>query len=92
MTKGASAAQTGLSPSVEPVPPRIKHTCAAVGKTVHDKRKARREISMKRSEAAIRFFMKPENASAIEARRAETHSGSVHESAGPKDDAQGAQP
>lgn len=68
----------------EPVPDGIKFTSRSVGLATHDRRKARRTISLKRADAAIRFFLKPENARAIEARRAETGTGSVHESAVPE--------
>ena len=52
----------------EPVENRIKHTCPNVGKAEHDKRKARREIALKRADAAIRFFLKPENLALLNAR------------------------
>jgi len=54
----------------EPVPNRVKHTSRMVGKTTHDKRKVRREIALKRADAAIRFFLKPENAEALANRAA----------------------
>ena len=53
----------------EPVENRIKHTCANVGKAEHDKRKVRREIALKRADAAIRFFLKPDNFAALQRRQ-----------------------
>lgn len=53
----------------EGVPDSVKFTSRAVGKAVHDKRKARREIAMKRAEAAIRFFSKPENRALLDQRK-----------------------
>lgn len=43
------------------VPGRVKFTSAEQGRVVHDRLKARRDTAMKRAEAAIRFFSRPEN-------------------------------
>lgn len=43
------------------VPPSVKFTSKQAGLVLHDKLKARRQIAMKRAEAAIRFFSRPEN-------------------------------
>jgi hypothetical protein len=42
------------------VPQSVKFTAKEYGRAVHDKLKVRRTIAMKRAEAAIRFFSKPE--------------------------------
>lgn len=52
----------------EGVPASVKFTCKAAGRTLHDKLKRRREIAMKRAEAAIRFFSRPENLEWLERR------------------------
>lgn len=49
----------------EPVENRIKHTCKEVGRAEHDKRKVRREIALKRADAAIRFFLKADNLASL---------------------------
>lgn len=72
----------------ESVPVSVKYTCKGVAKVQHDKLKFRRDIAKKRADAAIRFFMKPENrakldhrialtAITIEARSGETGTGST---------------
>jgi len=55
----------------EPVPLSVKHTSPAVGKSMHDKRKFRREIAMKRADAAIRFFLKPGNIEILQKRKSD---------------------
>ncbi len=45
----------------EHVPDAVKFTSKQFAKVQHDKLKVRREIAMKRADAAIRFFSKPEN-------------------------------
>lgn len=54
----------------EGVPASVKFTSKEQGRVVHDKLKVRREIAMKRAEAAIRFFMKPENRERLDHRAA----------------------
>ena len=49
----------------EPVPDSVKFTAKCAGKSMHDRRKIRREWALKRAECAIRFFMKTDNADAI---------------------------
>jgi hypothetical protein len=49
----------------EPVPKRIGKI---MGKALHDSRKARREIAMRRAAAAIRFFSKPAERALLDAR------------------------
>lgn len=53
----------------EPVPDAVKFTSKESGRVAHDKLKARRVVSMKRAEAAIRFFSKPENREALDHRK-----------------------
>ena len=57
----------------ESVPNRVKHTCAAVGKTEHDRLKARRDRAIGRAESALSFFMKPENLAALNHRADARH-------------------
>jgi hypothetical protein len=52
----------------ESVPNRVKHTCAAVAKTEHDKLKARRIRAMDRAGSALGFFTHPENLRALNRR------------------------
>lgn len=56
-------------PAFEPVPPSVKFTSSEVGRDMHDRRKVRREIALKRADAAIRFFRKPENLAWLNARQ-----------------------
>lgn len=66
----------------ESVPDSVKHTCPTHGRTVHDKLKARRDWSMKRAEAAIRFFSRPENREWLDKRVAALASVDTHPQGG----------
>ena len=44
------------------VPDRVKFTSRAVGKVEHDRLKSRRDIALKRADAAIRFFIEDADA------------------------------
>jgi hypothetical protein len=52
------------------VPESVKGTSPVYGKALHDRLKVRREISLKRADAAIRFFLKPDNLAALNTRAA----------------------
>lgn len=54
----------------EPVPNCVKYTSATMGMVFRDERRSRRERALKRADAAIRFFMKPENAELLAYRSA----------------------
>lgn len=55
---------------IEPVPDSVKFTSKQMGRVHHDKLKFRRQTAMKRAEAAIRFFSRPENRARLEHRLA----------------------
>lgn len=59
------------------VPDRVKFTSAEQGRVVHDRLKARRATAMKRAEAAIRFFSRPENREWLDARALAMKEGSA---------------
>lgn len=61
----------------EGVAASVKFTSKAVGKTEHDKLKARRDFALKRADAAIRFFLKEENVSRLDGRIASAQSQTI---------------
>lgn len=54
----------------ESVPDPMKHIAPTMGKVKHDKLKLRRDIALKRADAAIRFFLKLDNRILLDRRAA----------------------